>query len=57
MKKSIAWVAAGLFLGVVLFSAQGPQRLRLRMGNKCSMKNALPAMARWRRQRPHGRGL
>jgi high-affinity iron transporter len=24
MIKSLAWIAAGLFLGVVLFSAQGP---------------------------------
>jgi high-affinity iron transporter len=24
MKKSLAWVAAGLFLGVVLFTVQGP---------------------------------
>ena len=42
MKKSMAWVAAGLFLGVVLFSAQGPTTAEAAEGKQVFNEKCAP---------------
>jgi mono/diheme cytochrome c family protein len=42
MKKSLAWVAAGLFLGVVLFSAQSPTTVEAAQGSQVYTEKCAP---------------
>ena len=42
MKKSMAWVAAGLFLGVVLFSAQRPTMAESAQGSQLFNEKCAP---------------
>jgi mono/diheme cytochrome c family protein len=42
MQKSLAWVAAGLFLGLVLFSAQGPTTAEAAEGGQIFNEKCAP---------------